>query len=108
PVVWDFLGYHFPAGPLVVGILAVIITRCIVFLNTRGHRQLFLDLFVSALCALLTAIWVQGHDLDLLAAGVSGIGIASLGIGVISVAKSAFAGRFKAAIDAFISGVPRP
>ncbi|WP_240653321.1 hypothetical protein [Sphingomonas crocodyli] len=51
---------------------------------------------------------MQSHDLDLLAAGAPGVSIASLGIGVISIAKSAFAGRFKAAVDAFISGAPSP
>ncbi|RVT90131.1 hypothetical protein EOD43_17630 [Sphingomonas crocodyli] len=102
------LGHHFPAGPFVGCILAVIITRCIIVLNTEGRRQVFLDIFVSALSVLLTAIWVQSHDLDLLAAGAPGVSIASLGIGVISIAKSAFAGRFKAAVDAFISGAPSP
>lgn len=108
PVVWDFLGYHFPAGPLIVGILAVIITRCIVYLNTSGRKQVILDLAVCALCILLTALWVQAQQLDLLKAGVTGIGIGSLGIGIVGIAKSAIAGRMRAAVDAFLSPDPKP
>lgn len=107
PVVWDFLGYHFPAGPLIVGILAVIITRCIVYLNTKGRKQVILDLAVCALCMLLTALWIQANQLDLLKAGVTGIGIGSVGIGIVGIAKSAFAGRMRAALDAFIAPTPK-
>lgn len=105
PVVWDFLGYHVPAGPLVVGLCAVAITRLIVYLNTNGRRQVLLDIAVTGLCGLLTAIWIQSHDLDLLTAGLSGLGIASVGIGVISVAKGTMEGRLRAAFQAFL-GIP--
>lgn len=106
PVVWDFLGYAYHPGPVIVGVCAVAITRSIVFLQTTGRRQVILDVLVSLLCALVTALWVQGHDLGLLAAGISGIGIAGVGIGLISIAKGAMATRVRAAMDAFISTKP--
>lgn len=106
PVVWDFLGYTYHPGPVIVGVCAVAITRSIVFLQTTGRRQVVLDVLVSLLCALVTALWVQGHDLNLLSAGISGIGIAGVGIGLISIAKGAVAGRMRAALDAFISTKP--
>lgn len=106
PVVWDFLGYSYHPGPVIVGVCAVAITRSIIFLQTTGRRQFVLDVFVSLLCALLTALWVQSHDLELLQAGLTGIGIAGIGIGIISIAKGAVAGRLRAAFDAFISTKP--
>ena len=35
PVTWDFLGYSYHPGPVLISILAVAITRAIVFLQTR-------------------------------------------------------------------------
>lgn len=104
PVIWHFFGVPFQAGPLVVGLCAVAITRCIVFLQTKGKKQLALDIFVSLLCALVTAVWIQDDGLTMRGAGALGIGVASVGIGIVSIAKGAFAGRLKGAWNGFISG----
>ncbi|WCT75048.1 hypothetical protein PQ455_07485 [Sphingomonas naphthae] len=88
PVVWSFFGFDFQAGPVIVGVCAVVITRLTITLNSKTRPRIVLDVLVTSLCALLTALWIQAHTLDLLKAGVTGIGIASLGLGVIGIAKS--------------------
>ncbi|TCP36557.1 hypothetical protein [Sphingomonas sp. BK235] len=87
PVTWDFLGYPYHPGPVLVTVLAVAITRAIVFLQTTGRRQVTLDFLITVLCALVSALWTQAHSLELLQAGLTGIGVAAMGIGIIAAAK---------------------
>ncbi|WP_232016111.1 hypothetical protein [Sphingobium sp. YG1] len=108
PVIWWLFGYPFPAGPMVICILAVIITRVVIGLQAQGKAQWALDGAITALCLLVTVLWVQAHQLDLLAAGITGIGIGALGAGIISIAKGAVGGRFKAAMDAFFGTTGKP
>lgn len=107
PVIWWIFGEPFHAGPTVVCICAVIITRVIIGLQAKGRAQWALDFAVTMLCLLVSILWVQAQGLELLAAGITGIGVGSLGAGVIGIAKSAVGGRFKAAIDAFMGTTPR-
>jgi hypothetical protein len=102
PVVWWVAGYPFPAGPTVVCFCAVIITRVVIGLQAKGKAQWALDISISLLCLLVTVLWVQAHQLDLLAAGITGIGIAGIGAGVIGMAKGVVGGRARAALDAFM------
>jgi len=102
PVVWWIVGYPFPAGPTVVCILAVIITRVVIGLQARTKGQWALDLAISALCLLVSVLWVQAHQLDLLAAGITGIGVGGIGVGIIGFAKSAVAGKWRAALAAAV------
>lgn len=108
PVVWWIVGYPFPAGPMVVCILAVIITRLVIGLQAHTKGQWALDVAITALCLLVSVLWVQAHQLDLLKAGITGIGIGASGAGVIGFAKSAVAGRAKAAFDAFLGTSTKP
>ncbi|MFX4083639.1 hypothetical protein ACKU27_00895 [Sphingobium yanoikuyae] len=107
PVIWWIFGEPFHAGPTIVCICGVIITRVIIGLQARGKAQWTLDIAITALCLLVATLWVQAQELELLAAGITGIGVGSLGAGVIGIAKSAVGGRFKAAIDAFMGTTPR-
>lgn len=97
PVVWWIAGYPFPAGPMVVCICAVIITRVVIGLQAKGKAQWALDGSITALCLLITVLWVQAHKLDLLAAGITGIGIAAVGAGIIGMAKGVVLNRIKEA-----------
>ena len=107
PVIWWIFGEPFHAGPTIVCICGVIITRVIIGLQAKGKAQWALDVAITALCLLVATLWVQAQNLELLAAGITGIGVGSLGAGLIGIAKSAIGGRFKAAIDAFMGTAPR-
>lgn len=107
PVIWWIFGEPFHAGPTIVCICGVIITRVIIGLQAKGKAQWTLDIAITALCLLVATLWVQAQNLELLAAGITGIGVGSLGAGLIGIAKSAIGGRFKAAIDAFMGTTPR-
>ena len=102
PVVWWIFGEPFHAGPTVVCICAVIITRVIIGLQAKGKAQWALDVAVTALCLLVSILWVQAQGLELLAAGITGIGIGSLGAGIIGIAKGKIGGRVKAALDVLL------
>ncbi len=86
---------------MVVCICAVIITRVVIGLQAKGKAQWALDLSITALCLLVTVLWVQAHQLDMLAAGITGIGIAAIGASIIGMVKGFVAGRIKAAMRAF-------
>jgi hypothetical protein len=105
PVVWDFLGYHFEAGPFVVAVCATLMTRLIVSLNTKGKHRWGLDVTVTGLSVLVAVLWVQANRLPLLPAGISGIAFGALGIGIIGLAKSQMGIAFKAAIQTFAKGI---
>ncbi|NWK98674.1 hypothetical protein DM806_24025 [Sphingobium lactosutens] len=102
PVVWWIFGEPFHAGPTVVCICAVIITRVIIGLQAKGKAQWTLDVAVTLLCLLVSILWVQAQGLELLAAGITGIGIGSLGAGIIGIAKGAIGGKLRAGFGAFM------
>ena len=110
PVVWSIAGYQFQAGPLVVTVGIVLITRLCVYLNTKGRKQVALDLAVTALCSVIAALWTQAHQLDLLPAGVSAMTIAGIGYGLIGMAKSQMLNAVREGFQAMIKalGAPAP
>jgi len=112
PVIWWIGGYPFVAGPMVVCIMAVIITRVVIGLQAQGRAQWTLDVAITALCLLVAVLWVQAHQLDLLAAGITGIGIGAAGASLIGIAKSEVVEkarvRFGAAVDAFLGPNIKP
>jgi len=87
---------------MVVCILAVLITRLVIGLQAHTKGQWALDIAITALCLLVTVLWVQAHQLDLLAAGITGIGVGAAGASIIGVAKSATTGKWKEAVTAAI------
>ncbi|WP_294390476.1 hypothetical protein [uncultured Sphingomonas sp.] len=108
PVVWDFLGYHFEAGPLIVAICATLMTRLIVSLNTPTRPKVLLDVAVTMLSVLVSALWVQANALALLPAGLSGIGFGTMGITIITLAKGPAGTALKAAFRAFLGSMNTP
>ncbi len=106
PVIWWIGGEPFHAAPMIVCICAVIITRVVIGLQAKGKAQWTLDLAITALCLLVTVLWVQAHELDMLAAGITGIGIAAVGAGIIGMAKGVIGNRFKAALEVLFGAGP--
>lgn len=102
PVIWWIFGEPFHAGSTIVCICAVIITRVIIGLQAKGRAQVALDISITLLSLLVAILWVQDQQLELLAAGITGIGVGSLGAGIIGIAKGAVGGRFRAGFDAFL------
>lgn len=105
PVTWDFLGYPYQPGPVLVSVLAVAITRAILFIQNDSRRQLALDILVTALCALVSALWTQAHSLGLLAAGITGIGVSAIGLGIIGMAKGQVGAALKAGLQTMLKAL---
>lgn len=74
---------------MVVCMMAVFITRIVIRPQAKSKGQWALDFAITALCLLITVLWVQAHQLELLAAGITGIGIGAAGASIIGFAKSA-------------------
>ncbi|PNQ02128.1 hypothetical protein [Sphingobium sp. SA916] len=108
PVIWWIAGEPFAAAPMVVCICAVIITRVVIGLQAKGRAQWTLDLAITALCLLVTVLLVQAHKLEMLEAGITGIGIAAVGASVIGMAKGIVGNRIKAALEVLFGGTAPP
>lgn len=96
PVVWEFFGYHLPAGPTIVGVGACLMVRLYVTLDTPRPKRWLIELPVTGLTVLTTAVWIAERQVDLFAALGTGIGIGALGAGIITMFKR----RAKATLDA--------
>lgn len=107
PVVWNLfgLGYPFEAGPFVVSVLMVLITRLCIYLNTKGRRQVFLDAAVTFLCCMIAALWTQAHSLNLLPAAISAMTIAGIGYGLIGIGKSQLLAALRSGVGEFFKGM---
>lgn len=102
PVVWSFLGYHFPAGSMIVGLLACLMIRLFITLDTPGPKRWLLDAIVTGMAMLVTAVWIAEHQVDLFAALGTGGTAGAIGAGIISFFKR----RGQSAIDALDAALP--
>lgn len=102
PVVWSFLGYHFPAGSMVVGLSACFMVRLFITLDAPGPKRWLLDGIVTGLAMLVTAVWIAEHQVDLFAALGTGGMMGAVGAGIISFFKR----RGQNAIDALDAALP--
>ena len=68
PVIWSVLGYSFPAGSMIVGLLACFMVRLFITLDALGPKRWILDGIVTGLAMLITAVWIVEHQVDLFAA----------------------------------------
>ncbi|MEG3165530.1 hypothetical protein U1701_13090 [Sphingomonas sp. PB2P19] len=102
PVIWSFLGYSFPAGSMVVGLLFCLMVRLFITLDTPGPKRWLLDGIVTGIALLTTAVWIAEHQVDLFAALGTGGGCGAVGAGIISFFKR----RGQSAIDALEAALP--
>jgi hypothetical protein len=102
PVIWSFLGYSFPAGSMIVGLLACLMVRLFITLDAPGPKRWLLDGIVTGMALLSTAVWIAEHQVDLFAALGSGGMCGAVGAGIISFFKR----RGQSAIDALDAVLP--
>ena len=102
PVIWSVLGYSFPAGSMIVGLLACFMVRLFITLDAPGPKRWILDGIVTGLAMLITAVWIVEHQVDLFAALGTGGGAGAVGAGIITFFKR----RGQSAIDALDAALP--
>ena len=102
PVVWSFLGYSFPAGSMIVGLLACVMVRLFITLDTPGPKRWLIDGVVTGIALLVTAVWIAEHQVNLFAALGTGGTLGAIGAGIISFFKR----RGQSAIDALDAAIP--
>lgn len=102
PVVWSFLGYSFPAGSMLVGLLACLMLRLAIMLDAAGPKRWLLDGIVTGIALLCTAVWIVEYQVDLFAALGTGGGFGAIGAGIITFFKR----RGQSAIDALEAVLP--
>lgn len=83
-------------APVGVGCLAALIVRGIaVTTPTKKKRAWLFELLVTMLSVLLTCVIVYDRDMAISAAAFLGMGVGGLGVGVISIARTAVGGFVK-------------
>jgi len=102
PVIWSFLGYSFPAGSMIVGLLACLMIRLFITLDTPGPKRWLLDMITTGIAMLVTAVWIAEHQVDLFAALGTGGALSAIGTGIITFFKR----RGQNAIDALDAALP--
>ena len=102
PVIWSVLGYSFPAGSMIVGLLACFMVRLFITLDAPGPKRWLLDGIVTGIAMLCTAVWIVEHQVDLFAALGTGGGAGAIGAGIITLFKR----RGQSAIDALDAALP--
>ncbi len=102
PVIWSFLGYSFPAGSMIVGLLACLMIRLFITLDTPGPKRWLLDMIITGIAMLVTAVWIAEHQVDLFSALGTGGALGAIGTGIITFFKR----RGQNAIDALDAALP--
>jgi hypothetical protein len=102
PVIWSVLGYSFPAGSMIVGLLACFMVRLFITFDTPRPKRWLLDGIVTGLAMLITAVWIVEHQVDLFAALGTGGMTGAIGAGIISFFKR----RGQSAIDVLEAALP--
>ncbi len=102
PVIWSFLGYSFPAGSMIVGLLACLMIRLFITLDTPGPKRWLLDMIITGIAMLVTAVWIAEQQVDLFAALGTGGALGAIGTGIITFFKR----RGQNAIDALDAALP--
>lgn len=103
PVIWSVMGYSFPGGSMLVGLLACFMVRLFITLDSPAPKRWLLDGIVTSLAMLITAVWIVEHQVDLFAALGTGGTTGAIGAGIIGFFKR----RGQSAIDALDAAMPR-
>lgn len=96
PVMWDVLGYHFPAGSMIVGLLAAVMARVFVSRKEKGPRDRTLDAIIMGVVLLTTTVWIATRHCDLWEALGTGFGIGTAGALILTISQA----RARAGIEA--------
>lgn len=96
PVVWDVLGYHFPAGSMIVGLLAAVMARVFVSRKEKGPPDRMLDAIIMGVVLLTTAVWIATRHCDLWEALGTGLGVGTAGALILTISQA----RARAGIEA--------
>ena len=102
PVIWTVLGYSFPAGSMCVGLFTCFLVRLFITLDTPGPKRWLLDMIITGIAMLVTAVWIAEHQVDLFAALGTGGMCGAVGAGIITFFKR----RGQSAIDALEAVLP--
>ena len=102
PVIWSFMGYSFPAGSMIVGLLACLMIQLFITLDTPGPKRWLLDMIITGIAMLVTAVWIAEQQVDLFAALGTGGALGAIGTGIITFFKR----RGQNAIDALDAALP--
>ncbi|KQS01493.1 hypothetical protein ASG11_17725 [Sphingomonas sp. Leaf357] len=93
--------------PIFCACFAALIVRGITISTPSKRKKVWVfELLVTALSVLLTGVIVADRGLGIMNATLSGIGIGSLGVGVISIAKSAGVTMIKNLARSILSTTP--
>ena len=87
---------------MVVGLLACLMVRLFITLDTPCPKRWLLDGIVTGIALLCTAVWIAEHQVDLFAALGTGGGCGAVGAGIITFFKR----RGQSAIDALDAVLP--
>lgn len=88
PVMWDVLGYHFPAGSMIVGLFAAMMARVFVTRTEKGPRDKIADLIIMGVVLLCTAVWIATRHCDLWEALGTGLLFGTAGALILATVQS--------------------
>jgi hypothetical protein len=76
--------------------------RLFITLDTPGPKRWLLDMIITGIAMLVTAVWIAEHQVDLFAALGTGGALGAIGTGIITFFKR----RGQNAIDALDAALP--
>lgn len=86
--------------PIVCGCLAALIVRGITVTTPTKRKKVWrFELLVTLLVLLLTGVVVEEQGMTVMMATITGMGLGSLGIGVIKIARNASLAALKEALN---------
>lgn len=100
PAQWQVLGYTFPAGAMIVGLLAALMARVFVTRTEKGPRDRILDIIIMGVVLLTTAVWIATRHCGLWEALGTGLGFGTAGALILATVQS----KTQAGLDIVFGG----